>query len=344
MSPGRRKYAGSRFYEQESTLNYLGYRKLRNTMTRRRWCCIPGTRFDAIVIERLLALEAADIEMKDRVKATLEQIYNQQSEDFVSIPEQIEGIRVQLVGNAKKRMKTSADDPMYSMLEEEKNDLLERQRSLEAKKDRLGMVDSPEEITQLHSLLGNFEAVWPTFDLTQRQRAFSLLINRIEVEVVSPHWLRLSIDWLDAVCPRLDVAYIWKASPGRQGKFSDEEKAIIREHYPRTPYMDILQMLPNRTWQSIQGQTAAMGLRRETPAEPGVYTGLCYRDMVPKLDGQYLFRDYETTLEYINIANSSTTKSEAPLYAIWILSETVESLTALVERYLEGDACLSQAS
>ena len=333
--------AYEQIYEQESTLNYLGYRKPNHHMTRRRWCCIPGTEFDAIVIERLLALEGADIEMKDRVRATLEQVYNQQSEDFVSIPQQIEGIQTQLVENAKKRMKTSVDDPMYDMLEEEKRDLMERQKSLEAKKEKLGMVDSPEEIEQLHSLLGNFEAVWPTFDLYQRQRAFSLLINRIEVEVVSPHWLRLTIDWLDAVCPRLDVAYIWKASPGRMGKFSDEEKAIIREHYPRTPYMDILQMLPNRTWQSIQGQTAAMGIRREIPAEPGVCVGVCYRDMVPKLDGQYLFRDYETTLEYIKKAISNTVKSEAPLYAIWILSETVESLTALVARYLGGDDCLS---
>lgn len=336
--------AYEQIYEQESTLNYLGYRKAANCMTRRRWCCIPGAKFDAIVIERLLSLEQADIDMKDRVRATLEQVYNQQSEDFVSIPQQIEGIKTQLVENAKKRMKTSVDDPMYDMLEEEKRDLMERQKSLEAKKEKLGMVDSPEEIEQLHSLLGNFEAVWPTFDLAQRQRSFSLLINRIEVEVVSPHWLRLAIDWLDAVCPRLDVAYIWKASPGRQGKFSDEEKAIIREHYPRTPYMDILQMLPNRTWQSIQHQNIAMGIKREVPADPGICTGVCYRDMVPKLDGKYLFRDYETTLAYIQEAIGNTTKSEAPLYALWIISEKVGSLTALVERYLGGEDCLSQAS
>ncbi|MEO8956132.1 MAG: hypothetical protein ABI396_13360, partial [Ktedonobacteraceae bacterium] len=300
--------------------------------------------FDAIVIERLLALEGADIEMEDRVRATLEQVYNQQSEDFVSIPQQIEGIKTQLVENAKKRMKTSVDDPMYAMLEEEKRDLMERQKSLEIKKEKLGMVDSPEEIEQLHSLLGNFEAIWPTFDLAQRQRAFSLLINRIEIEVVSPHWIRLSIDWLDAVCPRLDIAYIWKASPSRGAKFSDEEKAIIRQHYPRTSYMEILELLPGRTWQSIQGQTALMGIKREIPAEPGVHVGICYRDMVPNLDGKYLFRDYETTLEYIKKANSNTAKSEAPLYALWILSETVESLTGLVERYLGGEDCLSHAS
>jgi hypothetical protein len=332
-------------YEQMSKFYYLGYRKPSNSMARSRWCCLPGAEFDAIVIDRLLALEGADIDMKDRVRVTLEQVYNQQSEDFVSIPQQIEGIKTQLVENARKRMKTSVDDPMYDMLEEEKHDLIKRQKALEAKKEKLGLVDSPEEIEQLHTLLGNFEAVWPTFDLDQRQRAFSLLINWIGIEVVSPHWIRLSVDWLAAVCPRLDIAYIWKASPGRMGKFSDEEKAIIRQHYPRMPYMEILKLLPNRTWQSIQGQAGLMQVRREIPSDYGICMGMSYRDLVPRLNGQYLFRDYETTLTYIKEAIRNTTKSEAPLYAFWVLSDTVAGLNdLLVQWHLGGEDCLSQAS
>ena len=87
-----------------------------------------------------------------------------------------------------------------------------------------------------------------------------------------------------------------------------------------------------------------MGVRRELPAEPGICVGVCYKDMVPKLDGQFLFGDYETTLGYIKEANSYTAKSTVPLYTIWILSESVEDLITLVERDLHKDACLSQAS
>ena len=185
--------AYEQIYEGVSTLNYLGYLREIGKILRKRWCCIPGLELDTIVIERLLALERADIEMKDRVRLALEQVYNQQSEDFVSIPEQITAINAQLVDNAKKRMRTSSGDPMYLMLEDEKNDLNERLSALEAKKDKLGIIDSPEEIEQLHSLLGNFEAVWPSvtcYSVT----AFSLLINRVEIEVVSPHWLRLYLE------------------------------------------------------------------------------------------------------------------------------------------------------
>lgn len=297
---------------------------------------LPAAAFDAIVIERLRALEKADRQMKDKVKATLEQVYNQQSEDFVSIHQQIEGIQTQLVENAKKRMKTSVDDPMYAMLEEEKRELMERQRALEAKKEKLGIVDSPEEITQLHRLLGNFEAVWPTFDLDQRQRTFSLLINRIEVEVVSPHWLRLTIDWLDAVCPRLDVAYIWKVMPSSHRELSEEEKGLVAQYYTSLPRIEILKLLPDRTWYSIQKQGLAMGLKRQMPANDDLLPAICYSDLVPKRDGQYLFRDYETTLAYIKEAIRNTSRIDAPLYAFWVFSENVEDLRTLVESHLGG--------
>jgi len=325
--------------EHRSKWYYIGYSRQAEGMVMDKFLSIPGAPFDDIVIQRLTALEKADWQMKDKVKATLEQVFDQQSEDFVSIRQQLEGIKYQLMENAKKRMKTSSDDPMYVMLQEEAQDLLQRQKSLEAKKEKLGLVDSPAEIAQLHTLLGNFEAVWPTFDLAQRQRAFSLLSHRIEVEVISPHWIRLSVDWLDAICPRLDIAYIWKTNPGRHGVFSEGEKEILTQHYPCSPRLEILERLPDRTWHAIQRQAEIMQVKREIPSNDDVCPTLCYSDLVPGLDGKYLFRDYETTLEYIKKADSNTSRSVAPLYTIWILSEKIEDLVELVERHSGGVGC-----
>ncbi len=202
---------------------------------------------------------------------------------------------------------------------------------MEAKKDKLGIIDSPEEIAKLHSLLGNFEAVWPTFDLEQRQRAFSLLINRIEVEVVSPHWLRLSIDWLDAVCPRIDIAYLWKVTPTRGDVLSDEETAILREYWPHAKRLEILKLLPTRTWRGLQRHASVNHLYRLHSNKDEVPQFACFLDFMPKLDGQYLFRDYETTLQYVKIACDNTARVEAPLYALWLLSEKVEDLASLFD-------------
>jgi hypothetical protein len=58
---------------------------------------------------------------------------------------------------------------------------------------------------------------------------------------------------------------------------------------------------------------------------------------MPKLDGKYLFRDYETPLEYVKIACDNTARGKVPLYALWLLSEKVEDLASI----LEGDLSVS---
>jgi hypothetical protein len=47
---------------------------------------------------------------------------------------------------------------------------------------------------------------------------------------------------------------------------------------------------------------------------------------LPKLDGQYLFRDYETMLDYVKIACDNTFREKAPLYPLWLLSEQDTSM------------------
>src|SRR6266566_5378412 len=94
---------------------------------------IPVAHFDALAIARLRALERADRTMKERVRATLEKVYNQQSEDFVSIHEQLKGLELQLSENAEKRLATSSKDPLYARLQAQADELLQTKEQLEAK-------------------------------------------------------------------------------------------------------------------------------------------------------------------------------------------------------------------
>ncbi len=153
--------------------------------------------------------------------------------------------------------------------------------------------------------------------------------------MVSPHWLRLTIDWLDAVCPRLDIAYIWKVMPSHHRDFSDEEKVLVRQYYSSSPRLDILKLLPDRTWYSLRRQATEMGFNREFLANDDLLPAICFRDLLPGADEKYLFRDYETTLGYIKEAIRNTSRGKTPLYALWILSEDVEDLLSIVQSYLD---------
>jgi hypothetical protein len=285
---------------------------------------IPVVPFDALPIERLRTLADTDKKIAEKVRTTLEQMQKTHGQDFKSILDQLAGIALQLKENTAKRKKTSVNDPLYDELQAEAEDLLQRQAALEMKKKNLGIVDSPDEIARLYRLLKKFDEVWPTFDLTKRQRAFSRFINRIEVGVVSPHWLRLSVDWLDAICPRVDVAYVWRVTGTHGELVSDQEKEIIKQYYPSSSRLELLKLLPDRTWRVIRSVASSISIERNILSNDQIPLSVCYRDFMPKLDGNYLFRDYETTLDCIKEACSNTVKSKAPLSALWLLSASFE--------------------
>jgi len=121
---------------------------------------------------------------------------------------------------------------------------------------------------------------------------------------------------------------------GPGGKFSEEEKEILKEYYPRSTRLEILKLLPRRTWHAIQSQAESMQVKREIPSNDEIRPTATYSDIDPKLNGKYLFRDYETTLAYIRQADRNSSRREAPLYPIWVLSERLEDLVALVQEHL----------
>jgi hypothetical protein len=319
---------------------YIGVCSHDSDMRKVKFLHLAGEQFDALVIKRLKALETADRNIQNKVKVALEQVYAQHAENFVSIHEQLEELTRQLVENAKKRMKTSVDDPMYDMLEEEKAELMQKQKALEAKKERLGVMDSPEEIELLHNLLGNFDRVWASLPFEKKQRAFHILINRIEIEIISTHWLRLTIDWLDTICPRLDIAYIWKSGANRTGAFTEEEDNIIRQLYYDAPKMEILKRMPKRSWVSIRGEAERLKVNRKPGLPlPGRNRALCeaasYSDVCPQLDDVCLFGDYGTTRRYINTANQHTLRQDNALYPIWLLPLHLDELKYAIQGNLE---------
>jgi hypothetical protein len=128
-----------------------------------------------------------------------------------------------------------------------------------------------------------------------------------------------------------------KKTPSRGDVLSEEEEEILRQYYPHAPRLEILRMLPDRTWRGLHRHAWHNNIERVNRTVEDIPWHVCYRDFMPKLDGQYLFRDYETTLHYVKIASDNTVRGKAPLYALWLLSEKVEDLASL----LEGDLSMT---
>src|SRR5205085_9461818 len=109
------------------------------------------------------------------------------------------------------------------------------------------------------------------------------------------------------VCPRLDVAYIWKAHSSRMGAFTEEEGTIIRQYYSDAPKFELLKLLPQRSWGSIRQEGARLEVKRKRGllvSSDITSQRACYRDFCPQSDDTYVVGDYTTTLRCSNTAES----------------------------------------
>jgi hypothetical protein len=213
---------------------------------------------DAVVVERLFfhikkitnlpeyneALEAKRVE-KERA---IEQV----KVSLASIPVEQERLIAQL-------SKTESESVQRLLLTE-----VER---LENEKKRLATalpILQKEHDEVLHSLdieLLLLEQNWQDYPIEKRIALLNFLIYAVEVDLVSPRWLRIRVTWLREEWGG-EQMYVCRPHIGGRA-WTKEEEDIIREHFPTSPREVILDSIPHRTWQTIRRQAYTWGLHRE---------------------------------------------------------------------------------
>ena len=104
-----------------------------------------------------------------------------------------------------------------------------------------------------------------------------LFVRKVTLEWTSPQFFVLRIYWKDDEW-ETDQAVCFKGgcpSP----HWSEEEKAILRAHYPTTSGKELMRLLPLRTLESMKSQAVSMGIRREGRKKEGNVRIFCLRDL-----------------------------------------------------------------
>src|ERR1051326_5270595 len=82
------------------------------------------------------------------------------------------------------------------------------------------------------------------------------------LEAVSPRVWKLIITWRDPAWGRDEIVSLrLDSNPGRA--WTDEERAILREHYATATRRQLLELLPFRSWIGIRAIAYEMKVRRE---------------------------------------------------------------------------------
>src|SRR5207249_4828129 len=109
--------------------------------------------------------------------------------------------------------------------------------------------------------------VWHTKPINVRREFVNLFVKRAILEIVSPHWVRLTIEWYHPAW-ETDVLLIYRRN-GSQPDWTEPELDILRDLYSTAPRDEILARLPLRTWSCIMKEARKLQVARHvaTPCQ-----------------------------------------------------------------------------
>lgn len=310
-------------------VTYSGFIRDKATMIYpRKLFTISAKEFDGFIIARLKELSDTDKNIAKKIEQGLSDIQTKQATDFVSIEHTMIALEARKK-KIQKRLRTISavlddddseeDDDVVTALATELQEVKQHIQELEAKKKKLNIVDGQEELEKFYGVLSNFDQAYPKMKLDDRQKLFSLLVRKVEINYLSPHWLEVSIHWLSALSIRPDKALLWRNNPKSFGKITPEEDLIIKEHIATAPVSQMLKLLPNRTWDTIKRYQEKLDIKRKAEGTSDhLPHNACWLDLCPWEDGRYLMGNMASTIEAINRGAKATTKQFNTLHMMWL--------------------------
>lgn len=126
--------------------------------------------------------------------------------------------------------------------------------------------DAQEAATLLRS--GTMREQWKKWKVEKKRTFLRIVTQEIMLEEVADNWLQLRIVWHKVMTPEqqvnvIDTAYILRRNACLT-PWSEEEKEIMRAEYPTGKRLELQNLLPRRSWESIRQQAYRQKLLRQT--------------------------------------------------------------------------------
>lgn len=255
----------SPLFERQPGLSNKGYVQLGNV-----------AHFDSLVVARLFE-HIRDIPTLTNYDGELAQKREEKRRQLQSVIESIEQIPIQQANVAEQIGRTSNENV--------RNVLLDQIEILDAERKKLLAIKAGMEAENALSLrnldeeLKDLEQYWDDeYPMQKRVALINFLVQKVVVDIMSMHWLRVQIHWLHEewgveqlfFCRDTSGTRIWKP----------EEDGIIRANYSMLARLELLKLLPERSWEAIRHRASQLHIVRVGAWEKIGNQKMCYEDIV----------------------------------------------------------------
>ncbi len=133
---------------------------------------------------------------------------------------------------------------------------------------------------RIYTLLPDLLDYWDSIPFTERLRFIGSLVRRAVLRRPTPGWAVVELEWKRSDWDD-DIAHIRLDS--NAGLWTEEEETTLQMLYPTVTAKELVQALPNRTWQGIKQKASLLHLQRKKGDEQKSagylsYWNVCYRD------------------------------------------------------------------
>ncbi len=191
----------------------------------------------------------------DSINDQLNQIDHQQEH----ILDEIIAIRAEM----KRLNMEDENSPMLLKLRKRFDDLELPKQELTEKRRRLQesiAFRTVEQYADFQTELTKLYKEWDTKPFSEKKEFINVLAKQVVLDVVSTHWIRLSVCWLHPNWPS-EVIYLHRTR-GTVTLWTSEERAVLREYYPTDAREHILALLPHKSWRAIKAEANLQEIKR----------------------------------------------------------------------------------
>jgi hypothetical protein len=242
---------------------------------------IPCEELDTIIVNRLME-HVHEISRNHEDIAEYEQNAHKIREERLSKIRQIEssiqdiaskqaGLTISL-GQVTKEIDEETDAEKKEIKERRKQLIIEQIDRLELERRKLIKTKSTlseeaeSDLDTLDRELEKLEARWPKYTFEKRRSLINFIVKDVVIDTVSTHWVRVQVLWLHEAWGREEM--YWYRTKGRNVQWTEQEIAIVREHYAAMPRLQLMALLPHRGWHAIRGLGIRLKIARTTQGRP----------------------------------------------------------------------------
>ncbi len=229
---------------------------------------IPCLEIDTLVVDRLMTHVQTLSKNQEDIQAyeeNAERLRLERQRKIKQIQDTIKDIHKEQAGLARSLGKVEVEieeaqekgDLETADIKQRRKELIEEQIDT-LERERRTLIDAKAQLEEeatndlgsLDDQLRNLETQWQERDFEKRRSLLNFLIKEVVIDMVSTHWVRVQVLWLHEEWGREEIYY--HRDIGSRREWTEEEEAILKQHYATMHREPLQELLPDRTWESIR--------------------------------------------------------------------------------------------